>query len=320
MTIVVLTFGAILAIVFVPYWAFVLRGETSENRTLKKRLKGSVAKSVVRPDLIQAETPLSTVPAVQRFLQHTTVVSGPIRQKIAQANLNVTVGVVFLAMAFAGVVTLALAYWLTGWFLVALLLAIGATFLPYTVLKVLAGRRLDKFEEQFPEAVELLARALRAGHAFTTGLSMVADEMPEPVGAEFRLVYDRQAFGMPIGDALRDMAQRIPLLDARFFVTAVLTQRESGGNLAEVLDNLARLMRERFTVKRQVRTLSAHGRMTGFVLGALAPAIAILMTILAPEHMLVMVRDPIGQAMVAVAILLQIVGILIMRRIIAIEV
>jgi tight adherence protein B len=219
-----------------------------------------------------------------------------------------------------GVVTFAVAYWLLGWFTIALVAGSGAAFIPYGILSVLAGRRLNKFEEQFPEAVELLARALRAGHAFTTGLSMVADEMPEPVGAEFRLVYDRQAFGMPIGDALRDMAKRVPLLDARFFVTAVLTQRESGGNLAEVLDNLARLMRERFTVKRQVRTLSAHGRMTGFVLASLAPAIALLMTVLAPEHMLVMVTDPLGQAMVGAAIVLQIIGVLIMRRIIAIEV
>ena len=97
-----------------------------------------------------------------------------------------------------------------------------------------------KFEEQFPEALDLLARALRAGHAFTTGIAMVADEMPEPVGPEFRILYDHQNFGMPMPDALRDFADRIPVLDARFFVTAVLIQRESGGNLSEVLDNLAR--------------------------------------------------------------------------------
>ena len=103
----------------------------------------------------------------------------------------------------------------------------------------LRTRRLRKFEEQFPEALDLIARALRAGHAFTTGLEMVADEMPAPVGAEFRLLYDQQNYGMPIPDALKRFAERIPVLDARFFVTAVLIQRESGGNLSEVLDNLA---------------------------------------------------------------------------------
>ncbi len=320
MTIALLTFGGILTIVLLPYWALVLRQETSEDRTLKKRLKVSVSKSAVRPELLHVEPPLSTVPLIHRLLKRASVISDPIKQKIAQSNLDVTVGAVVLGSALLGLLTFVAVYWVSTFLIVAMPLAMGATLLPHAAIKVIASRRLDKFEEQFPEAIELLARALRAGHAFTTGLSMVADEMPEPVGAEFRLVYDRQAFGMQISDALRDMARRVPLLDARFFVTAVLTQRESGGNLAEVLDNLARLMRERFTVKRQVRTLSAHGRMTGFVLALLAPAIAGLMIVIAPQHMMVMVTDPLGQTMVGVAVVLQIVGILIMRRIIAIEV
>ncbi|MBA3884538.1 MAG: type II secretion system F family protein [Acidobacteria bacterium] len=297
-----------------------LRPDASEGRALKKRLKVSVAKAVVRPDLLQVEQPLSTVPTVHRFLQKTRALSGPIKERIAQANLNVTVGTVFLGSALLGVSTAAAVYWLSGWLLLAVLSGAAATWIPYAALNLLATRRRNKFEEQFPEAIELLARALRAGHAFTTGLQMVADEMPEPVGGEFRLVYDRQAFGMQIADALRDMAKRVPLLDARFFVTAVLTQRESGGNLAEVLDNLARLMRERFTVKRQVRTLSAHGRMTAVVLGSLAPALALLMFFIAPEHMIAMVTDSLGQAMIGGALVLQVIGILVMRRIIAIEV
>ncbi len=146
-------------------------------------------------------------------------------------------------------------------------------------------RGVGKFEEQFPEAIDLLARALRAGHAFTTGLSMVAEEMPEPVGTEFRLAYDRQNFGMPMGEALKSLGERVPLLDARFFVTAVLTQREAGGNLAEVLDNLARVIRERFKVKRQVRVITAHARITGWVLALLPPALGVVLTLLSPEHM-----------------------------------
>ena len=121
------------------------------------------------------------------------------------------------------------------------------------VIQFKAKRRVRSFEEQFPEAIDLLARALRAGHAFITGLSMVAEEMPDPVGTEFKLAFDRQNFGMPLPDALRALGERVPLLDARFFVTAVLTQREAGGNLSEVLDNLASVIRERFRVKRQVR-------------------------------------------------------------------
>lgn len=320
MTIVLLTFLGILAIVLVPYWAFVVRQETTEQRDLRKRLKTSIAKVQARPELLQAETPLSNVVTVDRVLKKTRLVSGPVRDRIAQANMNVTVGTVILASAFLGITTAVVSAWLGAWIVVALPLGLAAATLPYLALNFAASRRRDKFEEQFPEAIELLSRALRAGHAFTTGLQMVADEMPEPVGAEFRLVYDRQAFGMPITDALRDMARRVPLLDARFFVTAVLTQRESGGNLAEVLDNLATIMRERFTVKRQVRTLSAHGRMTAVVLLCLPPALAVLMTLIAPQHMGVMVTDPLGQGMVAGAIILQVLGIMVIRRIITIEV
>ena len=123
-----------------------------------------------------------------------------------------------------------------------------------------------KFEEQFPEAIGLLSRALRAGHALTTGLSMVAEEMPAPIAAEIQTLYDQQNFGLSLSQALRNFAERIPSLDARFFVTAVLTQKEAGGNLSEVLDNLASIVRDRFKVKRQVRVISAHGRITGSVL------------------------------------------------------
>ena len=145
--------------------------------------------------------------------------------------------------------------------------------LPWFAVRHAAERRIMKFEEQFPEAIDLIARALRAGHAFTTGLGMVADEMPDPVGPSSSCCYDRQNFGMPLPDAMRSFAERMPLLDARFFVTAVLTQRESGGNLSEVLDSLAAVIRDRFRLQRQVRVLSAHGRITGMVLGCLAPAI-----------------------------------------------
>ncbi len=320
MSVVLITFAIVLGIMVIPYWLLVLRPEQGEERSLKRRLRVTKPKELARPDLLHTEKPLSNVGAVERLLSRLQIVVNPIRRQIVQAGLDVTVGVVFLASALLGLLVFFLAYWITGMVIVAAAFAPAGAFIPYMFVRWKANRRLWKFEEQFPEAIELLARALRAGHAFTTGLEMVADEMPEPVGGEFRLVYDRQAFGMQISDALRDMAKRVPLLDARFFVTAVLTQRESGGNLAEVLDNLAHLMRERFKVKRQVRTLSAHGRITGWVLGCLAPVIAALLTAMAPEHMSLMVTDPLGRAMVGGAVVLQIIGIYIMRRVINIEV
>jgi tight adherence protein B len=187
-------------------------------------------------------------------------------------------------------------------------------------LKHAASRRMARFEEQFPEAIDLIARALRAGHAFTTGLGMVADEVEEPVRTEFRLLHDRQNYGMPLGDALRSLAVRVPLLDARFFATAVLTQRESGGNLSEVLDNLSKLIRERFTLKRQVRTLSAHGRITGWVLAALPLVLGALMLVIAPEHMGLLFKDPLGVRMIVGAGVLQVIGFIAMQRIVNIEI
>ena len=127
---------------------------------------------------------------------------------------------------------------------------------------------------------------------------MVADEVPDPVGGEFRLLYDQQNFGMPMPDALRAFAERVPLLDARFFVTAVLTQRESGGNLAEVLDNLGVVIRERFRVKRQIRVVTAHGRITGSVLVLIPVVIVLAMVVVAPDHILTLVQDPLGIQMI----------------------
>ena len=314
------TFAAILGLVIVPYWLFVVRSEQDETRKLRKRMKVTVAKGPGRVDLMQSEQPLSTVPAVATLLENIGFVTDPLRQKLLQAGLDVTVGVVLLGTVFAAFLAFAVVSFVTGSAWIGLAFGFLAAGIPIIVVRFMASRRISKFEEQFPEATELLARSLRAGHAFTTGLSMVAEELPDPVGAEFRLVYDRQAFGMPISDALRDMAQRVPLLDARFFVTAVLTQRESGGNLAEVLDNLARLMRERFTVRREVKTLSAHGRITGLVLVCLTPALAAILFFLAPAHMMLLISDPMGRFMVGAVIILQVIGGLAIRKIIQIEI
>jgi tight adherence protein B len=175
------------------------------------------------------------------------------------------------------------------------------------------------FEEQFPEAIDLLARSLRAGHALPSGLQNVADEIPDPVGGEFRILFDQQNYGMSLTEALRAFAERIPVLDARFFVTAVLTQRETGGNLSEVLDNLAEVIRERFKVKRQVRVVSAHGRITGWVLGFLPPALALVLYLIAPDHIGLLVTDPLGFRMLMVGLALQVIGVLIIRRIVDVE-
>jgi tight adherence protein B len=180
--------------------------------------------------------------------------------------------------------------------------------------------RLKRFEEQFPEALDLLSRAIRAGHALQTALGMVAEELPDPVGPEFKKTFEQQNFGLPLRDALNEMAARIGILDVRFFVTAVLIQRDTGGNLAEILDNLAHVVRERFKIRRQVRVHTAHGRFTGYVLLALPAALAIALSFINPEHMQTLFRERLGQMMLVGAMVMQTIGFIWIRQVIKIEV
>jgi len=179
---------------------------------------------------------------------------------------------------------------------------------------------MGKFEEQFPEALDLLSRAIRAGHAFQTAMNMVADELPDPVGTEFKKTFEQHNYGLPLRDALNAMTDRIPIIDVRFFVTAVLIQRETGGNLSEILDNLAHVVRERFKVLRQVKVHTAHGRFTGYVLLALPAALAVALSFINPEHMQLLFRERMGQLMLCGAVVMQTLGFFWIKRVIKIEV
>ena len=191
---------------------------------------------------------------------------------------------------------------------------------PTCYLMVMRARRIARFEEQFPEALDLLSRALRAGHAFQTAMGMVADDLKEPVGPEFRKTFDQQNYGLPLRDSLFQLADRIPLMDVRFFTTAVLIQRDTGGNLAEILDGLSHVVRERFRIRREIRTKTAHGRFTALVLLALPAGLGVILTIINPDHMGLLFNHRTGHQMIGVAIVMQIVGFLWIRQILDLEV
>jgi tight adherence protein B len=318
---VVLTFVLVLGIIIGVYWYVVAKPENTEQTALRKRLKASGRKSaiVAADGLLKIETPLSGIGLFDAALRASTRISKPAGDLIERAGMDITVGTLVLLCGVCGIAVYAIVQTVTHLSLLSLVLALLAALAPIPVIQMKAAKRTRQFEEQFPEAIDLLSRALKAGHAFTTGMSMVAEEMPEPVGPEFRLVYDRQNFGMPLAEALRIFGQRIPLLDAKFFVTAVLTQRDAGGNLSEVLDNLAKVIRERFRVKRQVRVITAHARMTGWVLALLPPTLALVLTMLAPQHMSLLWTDPRGIKMVMVALVLQVSGALIIRKLVNVE-
>jgi len=318
---VLVTFLLVVGIIGSAYYLLVLKPEDDEQRALRKRLKagGVMSKAAADAGLVRAETPFSQIPVVNAILSLTGVVSHPTQRLIDRSGLNLTVGALILMCLCAAVAGFLVTQTLSGLTFASAVVGAFCAVAPIWFVNFKAKSRVAKFEEQFPEAIDLLARALRAGHAFTTGLSMVAEEMPDPVGTEFRLAYDRQNFGMPMPDALKALGERVPLLDARFFVTAVLTQRESGGNLSEVLDNLASVIRERFKVKRQVRVVTAHARITGWVLAMLPPSLGIILTLLAPAHMSLLWTHPTGIRMVVVALILQVTGTLIIRKLVDVE-
>jgi tight adherence protein B len=259
------------------------------------------------------------VPALDRIAGHTQM-GARLAARVEQAGLRMGVSTVLL-MAAGGATVFGM--------LLSLLMRASWAFLPgaiagfsvpFIVIARMRTRRLRAFEEQFPEALDLLSRAIRAGHAFTTSMGMVADEASDPIGAEFKKTFDEQNFGLPLKDALANMAERVPLLDMRFFVTAVLIQRETGGNLSEILDNLSHVVRERFKILRQVRVYTAHGRLTGYVLMGLPAALAIALSFINPDHMALLFNERMGRLMILAAIVMQTVGYFWIQKVVKIEV
>lgn len=317
-----LTFVGVLALILGAYWFAVGEAESREQESLRRRLKAedpARSRATANVQLLKQEVALSEIDILNALLEMFGAGMDPIRAFVGNSGLRLTVGTFMLAtvtMFLLGAVATRM-YFPVWWVILAI--AIACAFLPYMVISYFRNKRITKFEEQFPEAIELIARAMRAGHAFTTGIKIASEELPEPAGPEFRLLYERQNYGAQISDALRAFADRIPTVDARFFVTAVLTQREAGGNLSEILDRLAGVMRERFRIRREVRVRSAHGRITAYVLAAMPPVLSVLMLLVNPQQMMVLATDPLGIRLVITAAVLQVIGVLIVRRIVDIQ-
>jgi len=214
---------------------------------------------------------------------------------------------------------------LLGWMLTSSLImavALGAVAAGGPVLWIWRKRksRLHRFEELFPDALEFVSRSMRAGHAFSVSLEMIHREFQEPIAGEFRRTFEEHNLGLPIEIALQKLAKRVPSLDVHFFVSAVLLQKRTGGNLAEILDKLAYVIRERFKLRGRIRAVSAHGRMTATALSAIPAAVAVLMFYTNPDYVKFFFKDETGNIMMGAAVFLQLVGYLIMKKIVNIEV
>lgn len=275
-------------------------GSSTETLLLKKRV-------------------LSELPAVDRFLMQIPR-SHALDRLLQQAGSEMTVAMFLgccIAMAAAGLLAppvLKLSSALSPLFMV------GFAAIPWLMLALKRGRRLHKFEIQLPEALDLISRSMRAGHSFPSGLEMVANEGREPISGEFKKVSDEINFGISVQEAMLNLARRVPSTDLRYFVVAVLIQRETGGNLTELLDGLAALMRKRFQLLEKVKALSAEGRISGWILGIMPFVVAGAINVVNPDFILLLVTDPLGINLVIGALVFMALGALWMYRIVKIRV
>lgn len=222
-----------------------------------------------------------------------------------------------LGLALAAGVGVALVFPVTPAIIVA---AVTAGAIPYAYVSHRAGKRMGLFEEQLPDAIDLIGRAMRAGHPLSAGLKMVGDEALEPLAGEFRRVFEEQRFGMPFDEALLGLCDRVPLTDVRILVMAIMVQREVGGNLAEVLDKIAYVIRQRFTIKRQIRVYTAQGRFSGVVLSLLPIGVGSALFFINREYVVTLFVDPIARYFLVFAVVLQLLGYLWIRRIVDVEI
>ncbi len=319
----ILVFIAVSCIAFIV--GLLLDARSAQARLIRERLAAEHAEGKRETLALLRDEMFSRIPAFDTLLRRSERVSR-LQVLLDQAGLSIRAGNLLIVCLLVSVLLAAFAYVLAEplpaneiLFLTFTAMVLGAV-LPYLYVSWRRSRRFQKFETTFPDAIDTLARAVRAGHAFTMALEIVCNELPEPVATEFRKLFEEQKYGMPVRDALLNLTARVPLVDVKFFVTAVMLQRETGGNLAELLDNLSYMIRERFKILRQVRVYTAQGRLTMMLLMAMPPVIVVTMLVMKAEFIQPLFADPVGHIFVAAAITLQTVGYFVIRRIIRVEV
>jgi tight adherence protein B len=305
--------------------SYFLLDVSSSKKQMRARLEAvtqvsthSESSSEVDALMLRREV-LSKIPRLNRILSD----FGALRRLnlfLQQGGMETTVATLVSLALLLGVVSYLIAFLLRMPQLLCLVSALLLASIPFLVVAYKRNRRLAKFEELFPDAMDMLGRAVRAGHAFTTGLELIANEMPEPVAGEFRTTFEQQNLGLPLRDALGNLAVRVPLPDVRIFVSALQIQRESGGNLAEILDNLSVVVRERFKLLRQVRVYTSEGRLSLYILSAMPPIAAVVFFLIKPNYMMRLFTDPLGQKMIFAAVTMQVIGYLVIKKIVTLKV
>jgi tight adherence protein B len=301
-------------------WA--TRGSDAKRARLQKRLADALLHSAHTDDVdvILARSELmSEIPWLNRSL---VSVQSALRLKrlLDQADLHITPTRLIMFSGMAGILAAMAVSVLTFSLLLMLAAGLLAAALPFIHVWYKRKKRLDAFLEHLPDALDLMSRALSAGHAFSEALQMISVEMPEPIASEFRKTYEEQNLGLSMKLALENLTNRIPLLDLRMCVTAIMIQRETGGNLAEILEKVAYTIRERFRILGDLKTLTTSSRMSAWLLCGLPIGVTLAITFMNPEYMSVLWKDPRGHYLIAAAMMMQVTGMLIVRKILRIKI
>jgi tight adherence protein B len=311
----------ILTLVLIEGGYYALRKIRSpEKREVLRRLRGYPTTEYDREIIdIMRKSMLSDVPWLNRMLlsiRWTDKLSRMIEQSGTESTLGVFI-LLSIVLAAGGFV---ISLWVASNALLSLIIAFFLGVFPFLYVYLKKKRRMEKFQRQLPDALDLIARALKAGHAFTGGLKMVGDELGEPVGTEFEKTLHEINFGSGVPEALKGLTQRVDCPDLRFFIISVIIQRETGGNLAEILAKIAYLIRERFKLQNRVQVLSAEGKLSAIILIAIPFVIALALSVLNPVYIKTLFIDPIGKALVAFSLLMMAIGMVVMKRMIEIRV
>ena len=317
-------FFVFLACLFLTYTFYLLTSRASDAKRalLKERLADAIRSSAHSTDMdvqLAREELLSEIPWVNRALIKVQV-SSKLKRMIDQADVHITVMRLVLFSLTAGVLAFLAVSMISTSYLLMIFAGFLATALPILHIHSKRKKRLKKFLQLLPDALDLMSRGLSAGHAFTEALHMVATEMPEPISMEFRKTYEEQNLGLSLKLALENLVQRVPLLDLRMCVTAVMIQRETGGNLSELLEKVAYTIRERFRIMEDLKTMTLSSRYSAWLLCALPIFLAIYVTIMNPNYMDVMWRDSRGHRLLAIAGIMQVLGMLMVQRIMKIRI
>jgi tight adherence protein B len=320
----IISFLVFVFALFLVLGAYLLatHGTDKKRARLQKRLSEALLHSAHTEDVdvvLARNELMSEIPWVNRTLVSMQAAL-QLKRMLDQADLHITPSRLMMFSVMAGLLGGLAASVLTVFIPLMVLAGIACAAIPFLHVWYKRKKRFDSFLEQLPDALDLISRALSAGHAFSEALHMVSIEMPDPIATEFRKAYEEQNLGLSVKLALENLTGRIPLLDLKMCVTAILIQRETGGNLAEILEKVAYTIRERFRILGDLKTLTTSSRMSAWLLCALPIGVALAVTVMNPEYMSVLWKDPRGHYLIAAALFMQITGMLIVRKILNIKI